>query len=40
MEPVLIGVGVVILVMLLAFALIYNGFVSRRNAVRNAFCVD
>jgi LemA protein len=37
MEPVLIGLGIVVLAMLLAIAVIYNGFVSRRNAVRNAF---
>ena len=37
MEPVLILLGVVVLVMLLAIVVIYNGFVGRRNAVRNAF---
>lgn len=33
----LIGVGAVVLVILLVIVVIYNGFVSRRNAVRNAF---
>ena len=37
MEPVLIGFGVMALALLLVIALIYNGFVGRRHAVRNAF---
>ena len=37
MEPVLIAVAVVVVGILVVIAVIYNGFVSRRNAVRNAF---
>ena len=37
METVVIGLGGVVLVVLLVVAVMYNGFVSRRNAVRNAF---
>lgn len=37
MEGLLIGLAVIALVALVICAAIYNGFVSRRNSVRNAF---
>lgn len=37
MEPVLIGLGASLVAILVAVAVIYNGFVTRRNVVENAF---
>ena len=37
MEPILITAGVVVGVLFLVLIVMYNGFVSRRNRMRNAF---
>ena len=37
MEPVLVTLGIIVGVCLLVLIIMYNGFISRRNRVRNAF---